>query len=73
MKHKNVHGAIWLDDKTYVINPHYIDYEEGEGWRLAGGELYDNNGRHLGHCDPPGYRGFSGLSGYSGYENINSL
>ena len=50
-----------FEDGSYIEDPSFVDYGDGVGVQIEGGELYDKDGRHIGHADPPGPRGTSGL------------
>ena len=55
--------TVYLEDGSYIINPYYEDYNQGNGPEMTGGDLYSKDGKHIGHLDPCGLRGEEGIKG----------
>jgi hypothetical protein len=55
--------TITFQNGNYVINPTFIDYNDGAGIQLCGGTIYSPNGKVTGHIDSPGPRGTIGQVG----------
>jgi hypothetical protein len=58
-------GRLYHADGSYVQDPGFVDYGEGEGVQVCGGECFDAEGKHIGHAEDPGHKGVQGCTGYS--------
>jgi hypothetical protein len=58
-----INPTLYRPDGSYIVNPHYVDYKDGAGLQIDGGDIYNKDGVHIGHCDPPGPRGEQGTAG----------
>jgi nucleoside 2-deoxyribosyltransferase len=56
-------NKIIMKDGSYVINPMYIDYNDGAGKQLCGGTCFSKEGTCTGHIDNPGPKGVKGSEG----------
>ncbi len=53
--------VITFSNGDYVVNPVFVDYNDGAGTQMCGGTIYSANGKVVGHIDPPGPRGPIGV------------
>jgi hypothetical protein len=64
-------AKIVYRDGTYVENPSFLNYNDGQGDLIGGGLVYSKDGILLGHCDPPGMKGVRGHVGITDQEKEN--
>jgi hypothetical protein len=57
-------GKLFRGD-TYIENPQFVDYGDGAGLQISGGNVFKLDGTPVGHCDQPGPRGVQGVTGNS--------
>jgi hypothetical protein len=62
-------GDVRLSDGSIVKRHTWVDYNDGAGLQLCGGDIYDESGGYMGHIDPPGPRGHKGTVGKPPSEN----
>jgi hypothetical protein len=55
--------TITFKNGDYVIDPTFIDYNDGSGIHICGGTIYSSDGKVMGHVDPPGRKGSPGTVG----------
>lgn len=66
MKYRNEIGKIMLPDGGWIENPCYVDYGQGLGEQLCGGNYFTKEGKYNGHADEPGPMGTPGVPGDTG-------
>lgn len=55
---------VYYPDGSCIKNVHLVNYNEGEGWQLCGGDRYNTKGEKVSHIDEPGVKGVEGAVGY---------